>query len=169
MVYLIIFVGHHICDREQNRLPTMCHFGMWIVLSERQSRLSRFKKNFYLSLNYHKQFRYGAWPRNRAITRDNFLCEWPIYMAEQTANYQTSALLLHLLFCESPCSPLKPQAPCPFLSSGWHRSLNCLTCPWVLYFYGTLRGMKLNICFSPINLSSANLIIRSAKELRRVE
>ena len=40
-----------ICD------PKKGPFGIWSVLSQRQSRSSRLKKNFYLSLGYLKEFR----------------------------------------------------------------------------------------------------------------
>lgn len=30
------------------------------------------QENLYLSLNYLKEFRMGVWPREQAITRDNF-------------------------------------------------------------------------------------------------
>ena len=35
-----------------------------------------------------------------------------------------------------------------FLSSKCHTSLNCPMCPWVLYFYGILVHIKLNLLFS---------------------
>ena len=42
--------------------------------------------------------------------------------------------LLFLSSCESPSFPLEPQVANPFLSSGCHRSLKCLTYPWVSQF-----------------------------------
>ena len=41
--------------------PKISPFGIWNVLSQRQSRSSRVKKDFYVSLNYLKEFRWGAY------------------------------------------------------------------------------------------------------------
>lgn len=87
--------------------PKACHSGTWIILSWRQWRPNRLKKNFYLSLNHLKEFRQGALSRKRATTWNNFLCGWPICMAEHL-------LTKHLLFLSSwelLFSSLKSQAP----------------------------------------------------------
>ena len=69
--------------------PRCATFGMWIILSWRQLRLCAVKINFYLSL---KQFKLWALPIIRVVIRNNFL--WLIYVAGQTSNSWTSALLI---------------------------------------------------------------------------
>ena len=96
--------GNRVCD------PKIRHFGMWFILSWRQSRPSRVRKNFYLSLNCLKEFRYGPMLRKRAITIDNFLSERPICMAEQISNYQISVLLTVLWSSRYPSHPLAPNS-----------------------------------------------------------
>lgn len=94
--------------------------------------------------------------RGLISTKDNFLSAW-----------QGKHLTKHLLFvlpCEYPFCSLKPQAPMPFLSSGGHRSLNCLTCPWVSYFYAALICMTFNLFFSCYSIL-CHLTIRPAKNL----
>lgn len=84
--------------------------------------------------------------RDRAATRDNYE-DWESGgVAEAWGNVASSRLLSVLLVSASlrataniclsnicsyelSCSPLKSQMPSPFLSSEWHISLNCLTCP----------------------------------------
>ena len=69
--------------------------------------------------------------------------------------YQTVALPISLWISSS---PLKSQTLTPFLiSSGWHISLNCLTCPGASDSYGAPKLMKLNLIF---NLSHVNWILR---------
>lgn len=50
----------------------ICLSARCIIVNWRQSTLSRLKKNSYLFLNYLEEFRYGAQPRKKAITRDSF-------------------------------------------------------------------------------------------------
>lgn len=76
-------------------------------------------------------------------------------------------LRLFLLFCESPSSPLKPQAPIPFLSSGWHVSLSCPACFSVPNLWGSCI-YKTKFIF-PVTLSYVDFIIRPAEEPRRKE
>lgn len=60
-------------------LSKMCHFGMWIILSWKQSRPCR-TRNLYLSL---KEFKLGDLPIIRVITRNRFL--WPVYKVWETS------------------------------------------------------------------------------------
>lgn len=75
----------------------------------------------FLSVIY---FRKGAWPRKRALSKDNFT--WEIYLFfGATFVHQT----FHFLFSTSsnlPSSPLQPwsPSPIPFLSPGWSITLN---------------------------------------------
>lgn len=69
------------------------------------------------------EFRYGP-GLERELLAEITLSERLICMAGQTPVYQTSLLYL-TVGCPPPT--LKHQAPFPFLSSGWHLSLNCLT------------------------------------------
>lgn len=71
--------------------------------------------------------------------------------------------MFFLSSCELSSSPLKRWAPTPFLSSGWHISFNCLTCPWVSFFWGPCMYL---IKISSVNLLYVNLIIRPAEEPR---
>ena len=66
-------------------------------------------------------------------------------MAAQTSNYQTSVLLIVLWMT---LLPFEVPGALLFLSSKCHTSLNCPMCPWVLYFYGILVHIKLNLLFS---------------------
>lgn len=52
--------------------PQMCHFGMQIILSWRQSRPRRHKKNFYLFYNCLKEFRWGTGPERELLPEITF-------------------------------------------------------------------------------------------------
>ena len=85
-------------------------------------------------------------------------------MAGKISNYQTSALLINLGITLFPFET----SVTSFLSPRWNINLEYRSCPGVSYFYGAPVHMKL-IFFSPVNLSYVHLIIRPAKEPRRVE
>lgn len=58
-----------------------------------------------------KLLRLAAWPRKRAINRDNFLSECPYLYNYQTSTLQTiTKHLPFLLSCESSSSPSKPRS-----------------------------------------------------------
>lgn len=103
-------------------IPKYCHFGMWIILRWRQSRLSRVRITFASPLTTLKNLDRGPVPEKELSSKVMMIAlfERPICK--------------HLLFLSS-CQLLS--SPIPFLSSGWHRNLNCPTCPWISYFYGT--------------------------------
>lgn len=61
-----------------SRPPRMCYFGMWIILSWRQSRSCRLMRNFYLSL---KEFKLGALPI-MIITRNDFLWQGKLLITQ---------------------------------------------------------------------------------------
>lgn len=73
----------------------MCHFGMRI-LSWRQLRSYRLKRNFCPSHNYIEGSQLGVFPRTMVITRDRFDLSEPSVQAGQISNYQTSALFIPL-------------------------------------------------------------------------
>lgn len=81
----------------------MCHLGRWIVLTWRQARPSRLEKNFHLSLNYLENLDLG--PVSESWYQRWRLPEWPLYMAGQTSNHQTPAVIalrIALLLFEVP-------------------------------------------------------------------
>ena len=85
-----------------------------------------------------------------AVIRDNFfLSECYICMVGQTPNYQKPALLIVLWITSS---PLKPQAPIPFLSSGWSIRSNSSACPWVSYFQGAPHTYVIKFVFSCLSV-----------------
>ena len=73
----------------------------------------------------------------------------------------------HLLFssCELSSSPLKLQVPIPFLSSGWHYKPQLPDCKFKSHIF----MYKIKCGFFPGDLPYIHLIIRLAKEPRRVE
>lgn len=81
-------------------------------------------------------------------------------MAEQTCNYQTSALFTLLSF--------EAQVPVPLPEFRMPKKLQLPNLPLSLRSLGLLYVCN-KICFSPVNLSFANLTIRQPKELRREE
>lgn len=137
-------------------------------------------------LNCLKEVRPRAWPRQRAIARENYsvwargggrgvggcgelagpVCSdfslSPIVSAAQGEHLLTKQLLFPSS-CEFHPFCLKPQTL--LLSSGWHIRLNGLSLS-LSCLCGTSICTKLNL-FSPVNLSYIDLIIRSAKERRR--
>ena len=74
-----------------------------------------------------EEFKLRIFSQKRVITSNKFYLSGPIYVAEQTPNYQTSALLIGLW---RPSSLWKPHAPIPSLSSGWHICLILPFCLW---------------------------------------
>ena len=140
-----ILKGNRICH------PKIWHFGIWIIFNWRQSRCSRLRKHFYLSLTYLKEFR-GPIPEKELLPEIAFF---------NLKDLLITKYLLFLSFSEALSSPLKPQTPISFLNSGWHISLNCPVCPWVPYLW-VFCAYKIN--FSLVNLIYVNLIIRRAKD-----
>lgn len=111
----------------QDEPPQKCHSGMLSLLSWRQSRPRRLRKSFYLPLHCLKEFGEGEISGSRT---DN-LSEWPMCMAGQTPNCQTSYFVLGMTLL-----PFEISGPVPFLSLGWHRRVNCSTYSWVSCFWG---------------------------------
>lgn len=126
----------------------MCHLGMWVILIWSQSRPSWLKENLYLSLKYLKEFRWGAGPE-KALTGENLWSEIAISVGGQASGFTSGE---------------SPQASIPCLSSRGHIHLNCLTCSWVSYLWGS---PPYEIHFSSGNLFYVNLIIRPTKEIIR--
>lgn len=90
-------------------LLNMCHFELKAVEN------SRLQRNFCPSLNYLEEFKLEVFPRMKIISRDKFDPSGPSVW--QGKHPVTKHLLLFLLLCELPSSPLKPQPP---FHSVWH-------------------------------------------------
>lgn len=131
--------------------------------ASRQSRQSMTQEKAF-SLSYClKWFRQGAWPRKRAISRDNVSSEKGfIWMGGQRADYQISAFLILLWIA----LPFEAPGPILFLSSGWHTSRHCSTAFASPIFMGHLY-IQNSMYFSPVNRSYVNWIIKPAKEPRK--
>ena len=78
--------------------PKICHFGMWIILSWRQSRPRDSGKTFTSPLTILKNLDRELYQKKkkRLLPEITFLSERHICMAWQISNYQTSAHLIVL-------------------------------------------------------------------------
>lgn len=94
---------------------TMCHFGIWIISTWRQSRPHRLKMSLLPPHKCLKEFRYGLCTRKRAITRENCL-----HQKDLSASHGKHLFTKHLLFpafCELSSFSLKSQTPPHFCSA----------------------------------------------------
>ena len=164
----------------------MCHnFELWTPLSWRQSRSSRFKKNFYLShllperilvenLVQEENYQWDKYKDDGGVVSwwgDCWAWRLNSSLCHIASVWHGKHLFTeHLLFpcsCEFSSSFLKLQTPTPLLlNSEWHLSPRCLTA----YGPQSLKGL-LYIC--NFILSCLSVLCQfnyyTAKELRRVE
>lgn len=100
----------------------MCHFGTWIVLGWRYLRL---RKSFLPLPQLPKIILIGD-----LAQEENYHQMKTFYLKDLPAWQCKPLITKHLLFSSSwelLYSPLKPQGPLPFISSGQHISFSCLT------------------------------------------
>lgn len=167
-------------------LPKMCHhFELWTLLSWRQSRSSRFKKNFYLShllperilvenLVQEENYQLDKYKDDGGVVSwwgDCWAWRLNSSLCHIASVWHGKHLCTeHLLFpcsCEFSSSSLKLQTPTPLLlNSEWHLSPRCLTA----YGPQSLRGLLYihNFIFSCLSVL-CQFNYYTAKELRRVE
>ena len=87
------------CRGSEQASPIFALLACGLLLSEGSEDPVGSRENYCVSLNYLEEFNLFLgvfFPRKGVITRDKFVRSGPMYMAGQTSNYQTCALLLIL-------------------------------------------------------------------------
>lgn len=133
------------------------HFSLGSNLSWRQSGPSQLKNDFYLSLNYLKEFKIEGLAEKEILPEITFI--WKTYLQDQT-NIQSSYLPVN---CPPPLRGPHSH-PVPWLRMAY--KLQLPDCIGILCLHGSPIHAKLNLSiFFPFNLSFISLILDQLKNL----
>lgn len=105
-----------------------------------------FRETFAPPLTTWKNLKIGSLSKNKSYYPRYTLSDWHICTAEQASNYRASAP--PLLPCDLPSSPLKAQAPNPFLGSWWHVYFILPFCLWTsqIWWGSCMYEIKCDFC-----------------------
>lgn len=130
-------------EREQNVTPKCATLSCGLFWAKGNQDPAESRK-FHFSLICLKKCGYGAWPRKRAITRENFI--WKTHLQGRANNGSPNICSSYLpVNCAPPLWSTRPLFHSLLRMADKPQLPDCL---WFWHFYGASLHTKLNLFFS---------------------